>query len=311
MPMLSRLAQLLPVAAAPPIMRQQWVLRCGVATRPRDASYRLPPLALWLKTLSMVERDNLIARCHQCVLDLDQRSAWGLSVEQIANYAEQLVRQVPAASLERQMAQIVGYFHSEHSRVAALRDPSSASHADAWVWVAQEIARVTQLKQLGWSRDPIVELHDLVQVVQAEVVRSLPTYQYESRLSTWLHAVTIRRLRRFHRDNAAAKRAVQSEPLDAAADRAVDWSHHEQRLLASSLWAEITRVLAQSGDERYARIFFMRVVVDLSNEEIAAHVQLHPSRVRALLRLARELLRSDPRLRSWSSDSQSDESETP
>lgn len=252
----------------------------------------------------MFEPETLVVRCRQCIHDRNQDQGWGLSNEQIDIYVEQIVGQVPAHSLERQMAQIVGYFHNDHRRVADLHDPSSANHAASWKWVTTEIARAAQIKGLSWSRDPMVDLDDLVQTVQTEVVRSLPGYHFESLLSTWLHGLTVRRLRRFHRDNSAAKRAVRPESLEAAIEQGVDVTQNDQMLLASVLWAEIKRVLAPFGDERYANIFLMRVVGDFSSEEIGARLQLHPSRVRALLRIGRDLLRSSPSLRSWEEDQQ-------
>jgi len=247
----------------------------------------------------MFERESLSDRCRSCVIDLDQRYGWGLTSEQVDTYVVQLLRHVPAHSLEAQMEQIVSYFHADHGRVAALSDQHSLEHRDAWAWVEYEIARVAKIKGLNWSRDRIVEMSDLVQTVVAEVVRSLGDYRFESSLRTWLHGVTVRRLRRFHRDSSAAKRTGQIEPIDAAADQAQEWAQSEQPIMASLLAAEITRVLSITGDKRYARIFLMRTVGDMSSDEIGQRLRLHPSRVRALLKIARDLLRQDPGLRSW------------
>jgi RNA polymerase sigma factor (sigma-70 family) len=233
------------------------------------------------------------------VIDLDQRYGWGLTSEQVETYVVQLLRHVPAHSLEAQMEQIVSYFHADHKQVAALTDQRSLEHRDAWAWVEREIARVAKIKGLSWSRDRIVEISDLVQTVVTEIVRSLGDYRFESSLRTWLHGVTVRRLRRFHRDSSAAKRAGQIEPIDAAAEQALEWGLSEQPIMASLLAAEITRVLSITGDKRYARIFLMHTVGDMSSNEIGQRLRLHPSRVRALLKIARDLLRQNPGLRSW------------
>lgn len=257
----------------------------------------------------MVERERLGTRCNECVIALSQRYGWGLSSEQIDTYVEQILLRVPSSSLERQMELVVGYFHADHQRVADLRAPEGPLNADAWAWVEREIARVAHLNGLSWSRDPVVELSDLVQTVNAEVVRSLDDFHYESKLSTWIQGVTVRRLRRFHRDSLAAKRAVRPEPLEAASEQPVEWAQSEQPLLASALVAEIERVLGATGDKRYAWIFLMRVLGDLSSKEIGAQLNLHPSRVRALLKIARDLLRADPRLRGWGEEEQPDDSD--
>lgn len=273
---------------------------CGSAEKPGAMPGDPRVLAqLWLENAPMADRESLIVRCCAAVSALNQHHGWGLSGNQIKLYAEQIVGQVPVSSLEQHLAQVIGNFHADHRRVADLRDKDSADHIAAWEWVSDEIAKVAQLKGLSWSRDPVIDLDDLVQTVQIEVVRSLGNYRFESLLKTWLHSVTVQRLRRFHRDNAAAKRAVHPEPLEAALGQTVEWDRSEQKLLASALQAEIRRILAVTGDTRYAAIFLLRVVGDLSNQEIALRLHLHPSRVRALLKTARDMLRSDPGLRDW------------
>lgn len=250
----------------------------------------------------MADQESLSARCRERVATLSRHHGWELSDEQIERYVAQIVQHVPARSLERQMDLVVGFYHTDHQRVADLHTPTSAGYNDAWDWVANEIARVAKMNGLSWSRDPIVELSDLVQTVQVEVLRSLPGYRFESRLSTWLHGVTVRRLRRLHRDNAAAKRAVRPEALEAAIGRPSELGQDEQMLSARMLADEIKRVLAVTGDKRYATIFLLREVGDLSSEEIAAQFRLHPSRIRALLKTARELLCLDASMRDWEAD---------
>lgn len=250
----------------------------------------------------MFERESLSDRCRTCVVDLDQQHGWCLDPTQVDAYVGKLLKHVPVRSLDAQMEQVVLYFHTNHRRVAALLDQGSVDHHGAWLWVEQEITLVAQIKGLSWSRDRVVEVNDLVQTVMAEVVRSLDDYRFESSLRTWLHGVTVRRLRRFHRDSSAAKRSGHVEPIDAAAEHAFEWSQSEQPIMASLLASEIERVLSITGDPRYARIFLMRVVGDLSNDEIGRRLHLHPSRVYALLKLARDLLRQNPGLRSWATD---------
>jgi RNA polymerase sigma factor (sigma-70 family) len=251
----------------------------------------------------MVERASLDAQCRATIAALSDREHWGLPQHQIDAYAEQLLRQIPPAYLETQLEEIVRHYHANHRLVAALRDQQSVEHGDAWAWVEREITRVTQIKGLAWSKDRAVEMDDLVQTVQAEVVRVIGDFRYASSLRTWLQGVTTRRLHRYHRDSAAAKRAaVRSEPLEYAVELPVEWGDLEQQIMASVLAEEIGRILRTNGDARYAQIFHLRVLGDQSAEEIGSLVKLHPSRVRALLKLAREILRGDPGLRDWNRD---------
>jgi DNA-directed RNA polymerase specialized sigma24 family protein len=56
------------------------------------------------------------------------------------------------------------------------------------------------------------------------------------------------------------------------------------------------------GDDRLATIFRQRYLFERSAEEIGNQFQLHPSRIRALLKQARLILAEDPTLRAWLDD---------
>jgi RNA polymerase sigma factor (sigma-70 family) len=247
----------------------------------------------------MVERESLMARCRSCLAAMNQREGWGLTGQQIDSYTDQIVLQVPAASLAAQLEQVARYFHNDHRLFNALQDEGSPDHAAAWAWAQHEIARTAQIKGLGWSKDRSVELSDLVQTVQAEMARALRDYRFESSLRTWLQGVTVRRLRRFHRDSSAIKRAIQPEPLEAAGEQAIEWDELEQEILAGAVLAEIRRALSHTADPRYAQLVQLHLVDDHTTTEIGERVHLHPSRVRALLKIARTLLQQDDRLRAW------------
>lgn len=247
----------------------------------------------------MFNQESFLERCRALVVDLSRREGWGLSEEQILTYADQILQRIPGASHSNQLADVIRYFHFDHALDAALRDENSRDHLAAWAWVQREVARTAQRKGLEWSRDRSVELSDLVQTVQVEVARALPGYRFESSLRTWIQGITLRRLRRFHRDGAAAKRAIMPEPLEAANEHAVEWHDQEPEILARALQAEITRVLNEAGDNRLDQLVRLSLVNDRTAEEIGARVQLHASRVRALLKTARMLLQEDAALRDW------------
>jgi RNA polymerase sigma factor (sigma-70 family) len=244
-------------------------------------------------------RKDLFAPCYAMVAMLNQRHRWSLTDAQIDHYTNQILQSVPAAYLDTQLDQAVLYFHANHTLVAALSDEHNPDHTSAWAWVAQEITRLIKHKELDWANDRAVEVGDLVQIVQAEVVRSLGKYQYISNLRTWLYSVTLKRLTRHNRDSLASKRAGRPASIEQAGLQAVDWGDLERDIMANALVEHIFTVLNHTGDERYARIFQLQIIDGRSGKEVSASVQLHESRVRALLKVARQLLQKDPGLRSW------------
>lgn len=250
----------------------------------------------------MFEQEGIGLRCRAVVIALNQQEEWGLMVQQIDAYVEQIVEQVPPDVLAAHPATIARHFHADHELVRALRDQRSAKHPSAMSWAAGEITKAIRSKNLVWSNDQSVELADLVQVAQAELARSIGNYHYRSSLRTWLHSLTIRRIRRFHRDNAAVKRAAELKPLEDASAQPFLLSSFEQEVMASLLEAEVQRVLTTQGSERHGQIFRLRVIDGLSAEQVGKQVKLHPSRVRTLLRHCYELLQQDPGLRSWNDE---------
>jgi RNA polymerase sigma factor (sigma-70 family) len=243
---------------------------------------------------------EIAAQWRPTLVELAQRLSWNLSNEQLDAYLSNLARLGLPPPLQPYCEQVLRYFHHDHPIMLALRDEEHADHQRAWAWVSEEIQRVARIKGLLWSGDRSVERTDLVQLVQAEVVRSLGEYRFESSLRTWLQSVTIRRLSRFHRDSGAAKRAVQLAPLEAVEQRPVD-DDVEHQALASALVADVAHTLSTAKDKRMLQLFQLSMLADRSAEEIGERLQLHPSRVRALLKVLRELLASDERVAQWRS----------
>ncbi len=257
----------------------------------------------------MFEQDGIGIRCRAVTIALNQREQWGLTVQQLNVYIEQIIEQLLPDLLATQIEVAVRHFHADHAQVRTLRNQHSTDHIRAWGWVEREITRVIRFKNLAWSSDQSVELADLVQIAQAEVARSIGSYHYRSSLRTWLQSVTDRRIRRYHRDNAAAKRAAHLEPLEAAIEQPLLWGSFEPEIMASLLEAEIHRVLSTQGSERHAQIFRLRVINGLSAEQVGKQVKLHPSRVRTLLRHSQQLLQQDPGLRRWNDEGATSDSE--
>lgn len=243
----------------------------------------------------MIEPEIAAAQWRRMLVELAQHSSWNLSPSQIDEYVSRIARLSPPPAAQPRCEQVLRNFHQDHAMVIALRDERSANHQDAWSWAHEEIRQAARSKRLLWSGDRAVEENDLIQIVQTEVFRSIGEYRFESSLRTWLHSVTIRRLSRFHRDQGAAKRAVQLAPLEAAQHRVTD-DDLESQALASALAADVAVILSTAKDRRLLQIFQLHMLDDRSIEEIGVRLALHPSRVRALLKTLRELLAADGRI---------------
>jgi RNA polymerase sigma factor (sigma-70 family) len=254
----------------------------------------------------MSEQDDLGPRCRAVILMLNLRERWGLTDEEIDTYVEQITDQVPHAILATSLEIVASHFHADHKLVAALRNEQNPDHGAVWKKITSDITRIIRFKNLDRSPDRAVELTDVIQVAQVELARAIGNYHYKSSLRTWLQSVTIQRLRRYHRDNSAAKRSAQLEPLEDATEQ-VEGESIEPQIMASELEAEIQRKLSAQQGERVARIFHMRMIDELSAQEVGERVNLHPSRVRTLLRLALELLKNDADIRSWNSEEDADD----
>jgi RNA polymerase sigma factor (sigma-70 family) len=155
---------------------------------------------------------------------------------------------------------------------------------------------------MAWSDDAAIDVDDLSQIARIELLRSLGSYRYASRFSTWVTQVVIRSVRCAIRDGRALKRHGRSLSLDqpGVPDAAISVAEAPDSVSGANLLAEqIDTVLSQSADARLARIFRLWAVADLSTAEIGALVKLHPSRVRALLLQARLALRQHPEIQTW------------
>lgn len=226
---------------------------------------------------------------------LRQRNNQGhhyLSEGELQALARELIAKLPAERLDAQLDAITGYCLNHHQQVRALLDPQDRDHHEQWQSLIRRIRMIARHRGFGQISDGAIDLEDLVQLVCAEVVTSLDNYYYESSLETWLHSVTLRRLRRFQRDQGAAKRSAEREPLDAAEELPDPQAHHDARVFAAELLARIEAILLrEKRGKRLYQIFVLRVLEDRSTEEIGALIHLHPSRVRVLLNAAREALR--------------------
>lgn len=247
----------------------------------------------------MHPRNDLRARCQWHVRHLNAREQWNLTEADIAEYAEQIAQHLSTTSTDSQIETVARYFHQEHKLVTSLSNSQHLQHHTAWEWASQEITRALHVQGLAWSKDRSIEIDDLVQTVRVEIVRSLGHFRYSSSLRTWLQSITLRRIRRYHRDSAAAKRPQNVAGLEQALEVGIGWEDFEDGVRGRLLLEMIRTVLAQADDKRLAQILLLRAVDDKSAEDIGRQFELHPSRVRTLLSIARDLLKNDLSLQQW------------
>lgn len=159
----------------------------------------------------------------------------------------------------------------------------AAGDGTAYLRVQRDVHRA--FEQV-WARlryqfpDLHAERHDLMQSLELHLVgdnyRVLQTFRGEARLSTWLHAVAMRHVRR-EAIRLCRPRNKESAPLDPnQADQGTD---PEVRAVRISERAEVQRVLSDlSDDERNLVAMFFEQGLDAS--QVARALGLSPAGVR-------------------------------
>jgi RNA polymerase sigma factor (sigma-70 family) len=212
---------------------------------------------------------------------------------------------MPEDCADDQLRKIIINYHADHALVEALRDRQHHRHEVVWTsWIAQ-VLPILRRAGLDWSSDLLFDSEDLAQIARAELVRAITSYHYASRFSTWAHQVIVQSVQRAIRDRHALKRAIRPDSLDQLprVDASIGDAEHPESAAAARVLAErIAAVLEEQADQRLAQIFHLWAVADLRVEEIGKIVHLHPSRVRALLLQARQILRDAPEIQSWRED---------
>jgi RNA polymerase sigma factor (sigma-70 family) len=230
---------------------------------------------------------------------------WDLDTDTCQQYALELESLLDEQASIEQIRTAVMHYHTEHRKVAALRDSAQADHVQAWAeWMSQVLV-ILRRTGLWWSSDHAIDSDDLAQIARTELVRALPSYRYQSRLEIWANRVVVQSVRRHLRDSRRSKRAVRPESLNklTADTEPVDCTPiAEQIANGHQLYQHIMEILSKHPDNRLAHFFQLWVIDELSSSEIGSLVHLHPSRVRALLLQVRTILREHPTIRTWRSD---------
>lgn len=240
---------------------------------------------------------QLIERCRI-------ESGWPLDDDAVKHYA-QAVAPFLSELAEERWAAVIANYHADHLVVDALRDSAAYNHDDLWErWCAQVVG-VLRRAGRDWSRDGMLDADDLAQEARIALVGALPSYRYQSRFSSWAYSVMTFCARNQIRALGAQRRSgatISLSALDETSQPADLGESHERAALACLLAERIAARLGTQPDRRLAYIFHLWVAEDRTSAEIGAIVNLHESRVRALLKQTRELLRADPEIRSWNDD---------
>ena len=141
------------------------------------------------------------------------------------------------------------------------------------------------LRRLGVRED---DIGDAVQEVFVVVHRKLGDFQAQSKMTTWLFAITMR-VACDHRKSAVVRREVATEATllgehqDPAANPAGDAERREQQAL-------LERILDELPEEQRV-VFVLFELEELSGLEIAELMDCPIGTVHSRLRLARESFR--------------------
>ena len=199
---------------------------------------------------------------------------------------------------------IVNY-HRDHALVAALSDSHHPAHHAVWEsWTAQAL-RIVRHRQRSMADDHVADPADLTQLALECMVRSLPTYHYASRFSTWAYAVIAHTLQHEHRERHAAKRAVQPRSLEREHMRGGDvpYQHDlDSEIVLRALVRQVAEILRTARDDRLLRIFQLWAFEVQRLADVGRQVGLSIGRVSVLIEQARRMLQTHPALIAWRDD---------
>jgi RNA polymerase sigma-70 factor (ECF subfamily) len=229
-----------------------------------------------------------------------------LSDDEQKSYISALLPLLSDDVSDTRLRQTLIAYHADHALVESLRARGHMQSEANWNAWSKQVIAILQRAGLLWSSDFAVDSEDLAQIAQMELIRSLASFRYNSRFSTWAYQVVVRGVQRHLRNARAQKRAARPESLDQLpADIEIKQDNLENPITlaeAHTLAEQIAAILTDYADQRLAQIFQLWANADLSAEEIGRRVKLSPSRVRTLLAQAREHLRQHPQIRAWLDD---------
>jgi RNA polymerase sigma factor (sigma-70 family) len=242
-----------------------------------------------------------LERCRELIAALAAERGWEISDTALQQYTAVLAPLL--ADLDDvHWHEVVGNYVLDHAHVRALRDHNHPEHNGEWKsWTTQALG-VLRHAGLDWSTDAALADEDLVQEAIAELARALPSYGYRSRFTSWAYRVLVQSAQRQIRFATTQRRGGRPDSLSqlpAEAEPGDPAPPHHHTVDARLLERLIASVLDEHPDKRLSRIFVLWAIHDQSTAEIGRLFNIHESRARALLKLARDYLRAHPQIRDW------------
>lgn len=142
------------------------------------------------------------------------------------------------------------------------------------------------------------EARDVIQDAFLNAFRSLPKFQGDARLSTWLHRIVV---------NSAlmklrTRRRKPEEPIEPLlpsflanghhAERFTSWGDQADEILSRAETQEVIRQRIDDLPERFRTVLVLRDIEGLSTEETARLLDTTPNAVKIRLHRARAALRT-------------------
>ncbi|WP_165774776.1 sigma-70 family RNA polymerase sigma factor [Candidatus Viridilinea mediisalina] len=239
------------------------------------------------------------------VEQLNAEQGWGFAPADVLAYVAALRSLLPPTASPAKLRRVCLNYYADAPLVAALSDCQHPNYHAAWVDWHGFAFQV--LYSSGWfaSDDPACDTEDLAQMTLLELLRSLPSFNFESRLHTWAHAVIVRSAQRAGRDRCTARRVQQRFVMrqqNATSQFAPEYQQPTASTEGRVLSQLVHDVLMKTADLRLPQIFLLHALRDLTSDQIAALLQLKPARVRRLLGQARGIVRHSPALQAWCAD---------
>ena len=220
------------------------------------------------------------------VRQVAQTQGWNLSPAMIEAYAHTV-----AAAVTRQPSAyhtIICRCHEEYATIQALLQPDSVEQQAYVEEVRNTIGRfvTTYLQQHTFKIDDSVE--NIVQIVLAKLIKSIPAYNFRSKFTTWSHQIMANTIIDLHRRSTAKKRNLFDEVYldEQVTHSAVAFE------AATILMLACRQALAKHREPRLAQVFELILIHHFTQTEAAELLNTSNTTVNRLLKMLIEFLRS-------------------
>jgi RNA polymerase sigma factor (sigma-70 family) len=255
--------------------------------------------------------EELKAQARQCyeqlaaaLDDLNAACNWHLDERTQQDYVANLLAYVSVGKVEEQrLKKQVDCYHQDHETVGTLRDQGHEQHHETLTQWLDAILRILQREGLvQWAErvdHPLWTRDDLVQIAALEIFKSLPTYRYQSRLSSWIHSVICRSVQStIKRKKTLPMVSLEGHPeIEQATSEA---EQPEQMALDNTLEELLSQILQRDFSTQAQAIFRLRGE-GYSLRKIAERTATTPWFVRKTLEQLRARLTSGqyPEIARW------------